>query len=200
MHAQSDFGFSGDPSPARKSGSRRSGSNLFIALRPDASAAASALAVAQDIRAAYRAERQPLTCERLHVSLLNLGREQVLDDSIVYNARQAIDSVRFEPFEVVFDAVASFGSDGAFPVVLRPSRPDAQLVRLRDRLAYAVLGLGLTIYSSVAFEPHMTLLYHHVPITSERLETPISMVVDQAWLIHSLVGQTKYEFLWPLRQ
>lgn len=200
MDTQTDFGFSGDSSPHRKLRDRRSGSNLFVALRPDAVSAESMRVIARDIRATYRIENQPLAADRLHISMLNLGYKETLNESTVYYARQAIDSIRFDPIELTFDTVVSFGGNGSLPIVLRSSQPNDPLLQLRLRLAYALDGLGLALFSDVAFEPHMTVLYHHTPIAPERLASPITVVVDQIWLIHSLVGQTKYEFLWPLRQ
>lgn len=200
MHTQSDLGFPGNPSLAVKSRDRRSGSSLFIALRPDPLAATKALDIAYDIRTTYRVQRQPLSSGRLHVSMINLGHEKTLDESTVFQARQAIDSVRFEPFELSFDLVASFRSETAFPIVLCPGKPCLPLIELQRRLAHALDGVGVGHNGSLGFEPHMTLIYHHMAIEPAKLASPISMVVDQAWLIHSLVGQTRYEFLWPLRQ
>lgn len=200
MHTQSEFGFRQDLPLGARPHARRSGSNLFIALRPDAAAAVQARAIAHDIRAAYRVERQPQTLERLHVSMIGLGLGEALDESTVFQARAAIDSVRFEPFEIAFDSIMSFRSGPAFPVVLTLGYRSLPLIRLRDRLADALDGQGVDHSGRTGFEPHMTLLYHHAAIQPERLASPIVLTVDQAWLIHSLVGQTKYEFLWPLRQ
>src|SRR5690606_4585959 len=104
-----------EASRARKPADRLTGSNLFIAARPDAAAAAAALAIAREYRNQYRIERQPLPRWRLHVSLIGLGRYPALPDSLIYHAREALDGMRFEPFEIAFDHVLSFDNGHSHP-------------------------------------------------------------------------------------
>lgn len=195
MLNQFDFG-SGPRPPTRPP----TGSNLFTALRPDEATARHAHTIARDIRDMYRAHRQPLASRRLHVSLINLGHSEGLQDSLIFTAREAIDKARFEPFMITFDRIMTFKHETARPVVLCGDSENAGLQRLTARLVDALDGVGLTIGYNPKFLPHMTLLYHHAPIEEQQLATPITWRVDKVWLIHSLLGQGRYEFLWPLRQ
>jgi len=194
MLNQLDFG-SGPKPPAK----RPTGSNLFTALRPDETTARQAHTIARDIRDMYRAHRQPLASRSLHVSLINLGHSEDLEESVVFTARKAIDKARFEPFTITFDRIMTFRQDAKRPVVLCADGENAGLRELTARLADALFGVGLDIGYSPKFLPHMTLLYHHAQIEEQYLPTPISWTVNEVWLIHSLLGQGRYEFLWPLK-
>ncbi|CAN7581714.1 2'-5' RNA ligase family protein [Rhizobium sp. LjRoot254] len=194
MLNQLDFG-SGPKPPTR----RPTGSNLFTALRPDEATARQVHTVARDIRDMYRAHRQPLSSRRLHVSLINLGHSEDLEDSMIFTAREAIDKARFEPFTITFDRIMTFKQEAARPVVLCSNGENIGLLKLTARLADALYGVGLDIGYNPTFRPHMTLLYHHAPIEDHQLPTPITWTVNEVWLIHSLLGQGRYEFLWPLR-
>src|SRR5688500_6640106 len=125
MLNQFDFG-SGPRPPTR----RPTGSNLFTALRPDEATARHAHTIARDIRDMYRAHRQPLASVRLHVSLINLGRSEDLEESMVFSAREAIDKARFEPFTITFDRIMTFRHETARPVVLCSGGENAGLREL----------------------------------------------------------------------
>lgn len=175
----------------------RAGSNLFIAARPDMAAAAMAQSIARDFRWQYRIERQPLADWRLHVSLINLGRHDILPDSLVYHARQAIDEARFEPFEIAFDDVASLGNGMSHPVVLCASDRNHALDAAVGLLARKLAGLGVAFRHEPDFLAHMTLVYHTRPVAPERLPSPVRWRVDRFWLVESLLGRGSYTFLWP---
>jgi 2'-5' RNA ligase len=191
-----DVGGPERPRPGKQDG-RFTGENLFIAARPDRAAAAAAQAIARDYRDLYRIDRQPLTDRRLHVSLIGIDRAPVLDRGLISDARQAIDETRFEPFEINLDSVMSFRAGASRPIVLASSKPNPTLRAVLLRLADRLDGLGVPF----GFDPeslvHMTLVYYDKQVMPERLSIPISWVVDQLWLIRSLVGQGSYEFLWP---
>jgi 2'-5' RNA ligase len=195
MLNQLDFG--SGPKPPTK---RPTGSNLFAALRPDEATARLAHSIGRDIRDMYRSHRQPLASRRLHVSLINLGHSEDLEESVVFTAREAIDKARFEPFTITFDRIMTFRHETARPVVLCNSGENASLSALTARLADSLYGVGLDIGYNPKFLPHMTLLYHHAPIEEQRLATPITWTVNEVWLIHSLLGQGRYELLWPLKR
>ncbi|MGV3553488.1 2'-5' RNA ligase family protein [Rhizobium sp.] len=184
------------PRPSAQNG-RFKGDNLFIAARPDRAAATAARAIAHDCRDLYRIDRQPLTEQRLHVSLIGVDRAPVLGRGLISDARQAIDATHFEPFEISLDCLMSFRADASRPIVLAASKANPALRSLLLRLADRLDGLGVPC----GFDPealvHMTLVYYDRQIVPERLATPVSWVVDQLWLIKSLVGRGSYDFLWP---
>lgn len=187
-------------SPSLRSGlppARGSGSNLFIAARPNLAAAAAAHSLGRDMRDKYRIGGQPLSMSRLHVSLVRLGIHQALPDSLVYHAREALDGLIFEPFEILFDRIAAFRSNASHPVVLCSDRQDARLKETVTRLAHKLDGLGVECSWNPDFIAHMTLIYHTSAVVEERLASPIRWTVDGFWLIDSLLGHGTCRFLWP---
>lgn len=193
------MGFDLGPEPRRpsKQDERSKGDNLFIAARPDQAAAAAAQAIARDYRDLYRIDRQPLADRRLHVSLIGLDRAPVLSPSLIYDARAAIDGLRFEPFEITLDSVVSLRSGPSRPVGLAASEPNPALRSVLFQLADKLDGLGVRFGFDPDFLVHMTLIYYDKPVMAERLSRPIRWTVDRLWLIRSLMGQGSYEFLWP---
>ena len=188
----------GGPQPSRKREDRFTGENLFIAARPDRAAALAAQSIARDYRDLYRIDRQPLSDRRLHVSLIGLEHSPVLEKSLIYDARAAIDEVRFEPFEIKFDSVMSLKSRASRPIVLAATEPNPRLRSVICRLAERLDGLGALPHGfKEDFLVHMTLIYYDKPVMQLHLSTPISWIVDRLWLVRSLVGQGTYEFLWP---
>lgn len=194
MLDQLDFR-SGPKVPAK----RPAGSSLCVALRPDETTARQAHTIARDVRDMYRAHRQPLASRRLHVSLVDLGHSDHLEDRAVVTARQAIGRSRFEPFIITFDRIMTLRHETARPVVLSNEGENIGLLALRARLADMLDGVGPGIRHNPTFQPHMTLLHHHAPIEEQRLSAPITWTVDTVWLIHSLPGQGHQEILWPLK-
>jgi 2'-5' RNA ligase len=174
------------------------GENLFIAARPDRGAAAAAQSIGRDYRDLYRVDRQPLSDRRLHVSLIGLEQASILNRSLVYDARAAIDSVCFEPFEIRFDSVMSLRSRASRPIALLATERNPALhsvvMRVADKLdALGILASGF----KEDFLVHMTLIYYDKPVMPEHLSKPVSWMVDRLWLARSLVGQGTHEFLWP---
>jgi len=173
------------------------GSNLFIAARPDMAAAAAAQAVAREMRDKYRMRGQPLSMSRLHVSLVRFGMHDVLPESLVHHAREALAGLVFEPFEIAFDRVSGFQGIAGCPVVLHADRQDARLKDTVERLADRIDGLGTGYDWTPDVTAHMTLIHHTSRVMPEPLETPIRWRVDGLWLIDSLLGYGTHTFLWP---
>lgn len=181
-----------------KRDSRFKGENLLIAARPDRAAVHAAQSIARDYRDLYRIDRQPLSERRLHVSLFGLDHAPVLEKGLIADARAAIDGVRFDPFDIIFDSVVSLKSaGGGRPVGLASSRPNPALRSMLARLSDKLDGFGIPHNPDPDFLVHMTLIYYDKPVMPDILATPIRWTVDQLWLVKSLVGQGIYEFLWP---
>jgi 2'-5' RNA ligase len=193
-----DLGSPAKPQPSRKWADRSGGEDLFIAARPDRTAAAAAQAIARDYRDLYRIDRQPLSDRRLYISLIGLDHAPVLEQSLIYDARAAIDGVSFEPFEIKFDSVVSLRSRSSRPIALAATEPNPELRSVVLRLADRLDGLGALPHGfQEDFLVHMTLIHYDKPVMPEHLSKPISWTVDRLWLVRSLVGQGSPEFLWP---
>jgi len=179
--------------------------DVFFALRPEA-ADAQRLA-AHGAREAQRlvVGSKPLEPERLHVSLYLMARYErgvELPQADVERWERAAAAVRMAPFEVVFDALATFGRD-TNPLVLKARDSDgagtAGVCRFQQALGIALANAGEDIRSK-AFEPHMTLSYRGTRIAEQSI-APIAWTARELVLIDSHVGAHIHEVLgrWPLR-
>jgi len=197
---QTGFDFRGPamPRPDAKGGGESMGANLFIAIRPDRTAAAAAQSIARDYRDLYRIDRQPLSERRLHVSLVALEPAPVLGHSLVHDAQAAIDAVRFEPFEIRFDSVVSLRNRASRPIALAAAGRNPSLRSVVCRVADKLDGMGaLPGGFTEDFLVHMILIFYDRPVMPEHLSMPVSWIVDRLWLGQSRVGQGSCDFLWP---
>jgi len=102
---------------------------------------------------------------------------------------------------LTFDRLLSFKRNAnAQPLVLSGGDGLADLHRFRQKLALALIEVGLKKFAKSSFTPHMTLLYD--PRTIERRAIdPVRWTMTEFVLVDSLRGQTKHVPLarWRLR-
>jgi 2'-5' RNA ligase len=193
----------GMPPPAKKpSASRWSHrDNLFFAILPDPAAIASIEALTETLRVRHGLPGPARPAAVLHVSLTAVGAYARLPAKVVSDARRAGNHVDVAPFEVRFDRVLSFQGGGKRPLVLRCGDGAGSLTKLRRSLGVAMGNAGLTTAVPSGFTPHVTLLYDRKSVAEVFLDQPISWIVRDFVLIHSLQGQCRHLRLdgWPLR-
>lgn len=100
------------------------------------------------------------------------------------------------PFAVHFHCVGSFASNrDRCPFVLRDRGDNDALLTFHGRLWFALGGHG-----QPRFTPHVTLHYNR-QLVAEAEVKPVRWMVRKLVLIHSFVGQSRYETLgrWPLQ-
>ena len=137
--------------------------------------------------------------ELLHVTLNPVGSYLGLPDDVLSAAIEVGSSVEAAPFEVTFDRVSSFRGTDRHPVVLRCSHGIAELMTLQKILGAAMRSMRLGNRSG--FTPHMTLLYDRQSVPESSIGVPITWVVSEFVLVHSLYGQSEHVHCarWPLR-
>jgi RNA 2',3'-cyclic 3'-phosphodiesterase len=162
---------------------------------PDATTAARIHRLAGLLKRAHNLSGRLITPERLHVSLFFLGG---LQEQLVHSVCEAAERVRFSPFEVSFDRTASFrGRAGSRPFVLIGGDGTDQLRSFRQTLAVELTRLGLKRRAKTNFEPHVTLAYDDRSVEEYPVAQPISWIVNELVLIHSLNGYRRLA-RWPL--
>jgi RNA 2',3'-cyclic 3'-phosphodiesterase len=171
---------------------------LFLAVFPDARAAARIHDFGQSFSAERRLAARVQDAGRMHVTLHHLGDFAGVPERVVETARGAAAAVSAAPFEVVFDRVASFaGKPGKLPLVLLGGANAA----LHDfqRAVGAAMAKAL-LAPDAHFTPHVTLLRDAVSVPEAPID-PIRWTVREFVLIHSLIGQTRHVPLgrWALR-
>ncbi len=137
--------------------------------------------------------------DHLHVSLQHVGDFPRLKSKYIWAACRAAETVASKPFSISLNRALSFtgGRPGKHPCVLCGDE-NAAVFELHQHLAIAMRKNGLK--ATLEVTPHMTLFYAPVPVPMCPIQ-PVSFEVDEFFLIHSKLGQTKYETLgrWPLR-
>ncbi|HTP40093.1 MAG TPA: RNA 2',3'-cyclic phosphodiesterase [Steroidobacteraceae bacterium] len=174
---------------------------LFLALRPDAPAAARIRELAQRLRAACGLAGQPLPLDRLHLTLYFLGDHAGLPPELLAAAETAAGSTRAARFDIRLDSVKSFvGGRGPAPLVLCRQDGSPPLVRLRRQLETAIARTRQFPADSRAFQPHVTLLYDRQRLAPRSVE-PVAWTATEVLLVRSLIGRAQHEVLarYPLR-
>lgn len=172
---------------------------LFFALLPDVKSAGQMVEFARRLRADHHPKGALIPSERLHVTLAFLGDFAGLPKGIVSSAQIAGEQLEGTSFVVTFDRLQKFGH-GKQAVVLRGDEIAAGMNEFRRRLVEAMLYQGLKPAGPTGFTAHITLMYDDGPIVEEQV-APISWTATEFVLVHSLIGQSRYEILgrWPLQ-
>jgi RNA 2',3'-cyclic 3'-phosphodiesterase len=171
---------------------------VFVAIFPDAEAAARIARLARSLRDRHGLTGRPVAAGRLHISLHHVA------DHLPRNmaaANDAASSVAMPPFRIALDHAKSLGRSGrGRPLVLCGGDGVAGLARFQHMVGAAMEAAGLGRWSGPSWLPHLTLLYADRAIEQAAIE-PISWVVREFVLVHSLVGRNRYIPLarWPLR-
>jgi 2'-5' RNA ligase len=172
-----------------------SSGELFFGVVPDDDTAAPMHRLASILRDAHRFGGEPIECDRLHVTLLFLGK---FSQQLARLACEAAAEVRMPPFALSFDRSGSFGGgQGKRPLVFFGDETLKQRVRpLRQTLGAALLRKGIQSCAHREFTPHLTLIYGECAV-DEHPVAPIGWTVTEFVLIHSLHGHTHLA-RWPL--
>jgi 2'-5' RNA ligase len=169
--------------------------SLFLAVCPDAEAAACIYRAANILKRANELGGALVRRERLHVTLFFLGEPC---ERIVRMAHDAGSAMRMPPFEVSFDRTASFrGQPGNHPFVLRGDGGLRGLMSFRQKLGASLTRNGLKRWANMDFTPHVTLLYDVRRVEEQPIE-PVSWTVREFVLVHSLNGHNHLA-RWPLQ-
>ncbi|MDQ0318684.1 2'-5' RNA ligase [Pararhizobium capsulatum DSM 1112] len=189
--------------PKRRGGGRfdeRARSNLFLAVVPEQAAAHQACEIGHRLGREHRLSHTPRPLELLHVTLNPIGSYMTLSEADVFTVSDAMASVRAAPFEASFDRAASFSHGDRKLLVLGSAVRSEELMDLHVQLAKEMWGAGMTFTYNPRFMPHMTLSYGETAMPETMLAEPVRWMVREVVLIHSLVGEGRYEYLgrWPL--
>lgn len=171
-----------DPSCFGFAGARREA--LFIALFPDARAAAQLARIAGQQCIRHRLTGRPLAADRFHVSLVGFAAPGAPPRALADALKTAATAVVQAPFEVTFDRAVSFAGRPR-PRVLCGDNPD--LVELWRALGTALRCDGLGRARS-QWTPHATLLYDARGVGEDVVE-PVRWTVRELVLVHSRAGE-----------
>ncbi len=142
----------------------------------------------------------PIAAERLHVSLLNFGRQSKEDVAAKVSAIAA--TVRFPSFDVTLDRAMSFQIHGKerLPFVLAGERGVAGIRAFHGVLYDWFFGDDFGREKAPRLTPHLTLLYDRKVVAPYPVQHPLSWTARDFVLVRSHVGQSRYDIIgrWPL--
>lgn len=159
---------------------------LFFAIRPP-------LVLARRMAEAaswFGRQGRPLRPEHLHMTLAIFEDFPVFPEGLAETLTALGSGIAADPFPIVLDQ--SVGSSTSVAIV--PRRKNAALKALRHEIGAAVTRSGLGQRSGYSFNPHVTLAYGDGEPFARSIE-PFGWMVDEFFLVHSLVGQTRHELL-----
>ncbi|MDK1384033.1 2'-5' RNA ligase family protein [Sinorhizobium sp. 8-89] len=183
---QLSFGFDTRPAPV-------STDLLYFAVLPEPAAAERLIETGRRLKKKYGLSGRLYPPERLHVSLVGLGRFSGLPEVAVSAACRIGSRIAASPFDVTFDRAASFRTGSSRALVMRCREGAGALQAIHRQI------IGSLDCSSRPFEPHLTLFYDDYAVPEVRLE-PITWTVRDIVLVHSLYGRGRHRHLrrWPL--
>ncbi len=124
-----------------------------------------------------------------------------MSERIVSDAKKVGSAIRFVAFELVMDRVLSFRNRQTDkPLVIAAS---AQSSLRANELVHEIRNISSILTGSYPrnrrITPHLTLAWDRYSIPEETIE-PLYFPVSEIALIHSHVGQSRYDILgrWPL--
>ncbi len=172
------------------------GHDAFFAVLPTAAGAAMII----DATRPFALGGKAMDASRLHVSLFAVVhyREAFPRDTLAA-AIVAASRVRHPAFEVAFDRVARFGSDGRAVVLKAEDDASSQGFHdLRAKLGAALADVGQHV-SRAKPTPHMTVAWGDGDVPETPVE-PVRWRAHELVLIDSHVGAHRHEVLgrWPL--
>ena len=166
---------------------------LFFAVYPDAATAGTMAAIGEDARARHGLGGSGVRPERLHATVAYLGTFDTLPVELVGAAKVAADRVVSEAVPVRFDTLASFENRrGVYPLVLRGC-DNGPLRTLHHALVESLFATR-AIAGAEPFEPHVTLMRSRRLLPAEAV-APVGWTARELVLVHSVVGEGRYEFL-----
>jgi 2'-5' RNA ligase len=174
---------------------------MLLLAFPNEKVAAEILRRTQVFRDRCRLSGRPLLPDRFHITLCDLGEYPEVPDTLVAQVSRAATTINSPPVTVTFDRLLTFKRNaGVQPLVLGGGDGLAELHRFRQRLALALIEIGLRKFAKPNFTPHMTLLYDPRTIKSREID-PVRWTMTEFVLVDSLRGQTKHVPLarWQLR-
>jgi 2'-5' RNA ligase len=166
--------------------------NFFFAAQPDKATGQRILSCGQQLHVQHRLSATLFARERLHASLVGLGRYAHVPYKYLAVANHAAMSIALPPFEITFNRAVSFkrgNSEAKSPLVLVGDQVKG-LHDLRKAQLEAMQQVGFR-FKPATFLPHITLLYDKHRIAEQPIE-PIHWMVSEFVLIHSHIGQHRY--------
>ena len=157
--------------------------NVYLALLPDAPAAARCSRMLRELRRETGLRGSGMD-GRFHVSLHGIGPSSELPDAFVAEVMAAAASMTAAPFEILFDRIATYGRNA---VVLRGPEHEEPVRAFFANLGAALARVPWLHRARWSFSPHLTLIYADRPLAERQVE-PVGWTVREFVLVRSHHG------------
>ena len=138
--------------------------------------------------------------DTFHISVMGFRFADTLRDGEIELARKIGESVPFEPFDLAFSELVSWGSKrktaDPVPLVLTCGDSGRPVVDLAARITGAMIAHSTRPAAFIPKLPHLTLLYDAVRVPPTPLDPPIAVTVSGFALVLSHRGHSRYSVLW----
>lgn len=177
---------------------------LFFAVMVPVPVADLLASIFDSFRKTYPFGKHRIPNDRLHMSLATMYLGDHLPDTIIDASLRTGDAVQFDKFDIVMNRALSFRNKRARkPFVITAdahTSPTANYLVRQIRHA-SLLITGRKTDRPGTITPHITLIWDRLCVP-EHFITPISLPVREIALVHSHIGQSRYDVLmrWPLGQ
>lgn len=174
---------------------------LFFALVPDDVTRAQLGQAAEALKARHPGlHARWVNPSRYHATLHFLGDNATLRQDVVDAAIVAAGKLRAAPFAWTLHHAASFHGRQP-PCVLRSSTAPEPMQQLWQDLRLALIRAGQGGHIERSITPHVTVAYSHGQLLDVTPIEPVTWMVEEFALIHSIVGQPDCQMLacWPLQ-
>lgn len=176
--------------------------NLFFAIMPPLPVATEVSDLLDNLGIPLSACGKKISVSRLHVTLLSIYAAHYLPDRVTQRALLTGRAIRFVEFDLVLDRVLTFRNRQAKqPLVLAANAEtslSANKLAEQIRQTFSILS-GIRLPRTGRITPHITLAWDSL-LVHEQSVPPTTLPVREMALVHSHVGESRYDILgrWKL--
>lgn len=153
-------------------------------------------------REMYPFRKDRIANDRLHMSLASMHAGHRLPDRVIDTSLRIGDAIQFAGFDIALDRALSFHNRSArnpFVIAASTSASCAVNQLARQIRQSAAQMTGCRVNQGGTITPHVSVVWDRLLVPEHAIE-PIKLPGREVALVHSYIGQSRYEILrrWPL--
>ena len=189
------------PEACHSSYNARPRHHLFFAIMVPPLAATQIATCFDNLRMRYPFSSVPISQDRLHLSLTAVFAGNNLPDRVIRISEITGSAIRFVEFDITLERALTYQNRQVkkpFVITTRNGSSTINQLVLQIRRTLSILS-GNRNHQHRPVSPHVTLVWDRVVVPEHPIE-PVTLPVQEIALVHSHVGQSRYDILgrWPL--
>ncbi len=153
-----------------------------------------------DFQGRYPFLSRPIGAERLHLSLNAIFIGDLLPDQVIELSKRVGSSIRFEQFQIRLDKALTYRNRKTKKPFVLAASDATDVSQLGEHIteAFDILS-GQQTRGARPISPHVTLVWDEIMVPEQPI-VPVMIPVREVSLVHSHIGQSRYDILarWPL--